>query len=138
MLEHDTKIRVRYGETDQMGYMYYGNYPQFLEVARAELLRSLGWPYTRFESLGVMMPVTDLTIKYIKPARYDDEVRVKTILKKIPGIRIFLSYELYNDQDVLLTTAEITLVMIDMKTNRPCHAPDSFLDVLKPYFMGSN
>jgi acyl-CoA thioester hydrolase len=134
MLKHETKIRVRYSETDQMGYVYYGNYPQFLEVARAELLRSIEMPYKSFEELGIMMPVTELSIKYIKPARYDDEITIITYLKKMPGIRIYLSHELYNEKKELLTTAELTLVLIDMKTNRPSLPPTQFIAKLNPYF----
>ncbi len=138
MFIHETKIRVRYGETDQMGYMYYGNYPAFLEVARAELLRSIELPYKNFEDQGVMMPVLEMNIKYLKPALYDQEITIKTYLKKLPGIRIHLSHELFNENNDLLTTAEITLVLVDMKSNRPCQPPIRFIERLKPYFKPKN
>ena len=102
MLIHSTKIRVRYGETDQMGYMYYGNYAQFYEVGRVELLRSLGMTYESMEASGIMMPVLELKCKYLKPALYDQEITVKVIIEKMPGIRIHFNYELYNEQEELI------------------------------------
>ncbi|SMO84063.1 acyl-CoA thioesterase [Solitalea koreensis] len=134
MYVHETKLRVRYGETDQMGYMYYGNYAEFLEVARVEMLRNLGLTYKSFEEQGIMMPVLELNVKYIKPARYDDEINIITTLKHLPAIRIHFDYELFNEQGELLTVAHTKLVFVDMKTNKPCHPPAEFLEKLKPYF----
>src|SRR3954471_16977940 len=99
MFEHSTKVRVRYGETDQMGYMYYGNYAEFYEVGRVEMLRSLGMTYSGMEAQGVIMPVLELHCKYIKPALYDEEIRMKITLKEMPGVRIKFDYELYNERD---------------------------------------
>ena len=91
MFEHTTKVRVRYGETDQMGYMYYGNYAEFYEVGRVEMLRSLGMTYSGMEASGVMMPVLDMHCKYLKPALYDEEISIKVIMNKMPGLRFILS-----------------------------------------------
>ncbi|POY36303.1 thioesterase [Solitalea longa] len=134
MFTHETKLRVRYGETDQMGYMYYGNYAEFLEVARVEMLRSMGLSYKSFEESGIMMPVLELNVKYIKPARYDDEITIKTSVKHKPAIRIHFDYELFNEAGELITIAHTKLVFVDMKTNKPCHAPQEFMDKLKTYF----
>src|SRR5665213_3001061 len=134
MFEHSTKIRVRYGETDQMGYMYYGNYAEFYEVGRVEMLRSLGLTYSGMEESGIMMPVLELKCKYLKPALYDEEITVKVIMDKMPGIRIHFRYELFNEKDELINTGETLLVFINMKTNRPCLPPQDFLDELKPFF----
>ncbi|TZF83687.1 acyl-CoA thioesterase [Pedobacter sp. BS3] len=134
MFTHETKIRVRYGETDQMGYMYYGNYASFYEVGRVEMLRSLGLTYKGMEASGIMLPVLELRCKYIKPAFYDEEIRVKIILEKLPGIRIHFTYELYNEQDELINIGETTLVFVDMKKNKPCNPPEDFIEKLKPYF----
>ena len=120
MFEHATKIRVRYGETDQMGYMYYGNYAQFYEVGRVEMLRSLGLTYSGMEQSGIMMPVLEMNCKYLKPALYDEEITVKVILEKMPGIRIHFKYELFNEKNELINLGETLLVFINMKTNRPC------------------
>jgi acyl-CoA thioester hydrolase len=134
MFVNTTKIRVRYGETDQMGYMYYGNYAQFYEVGRVDMLRTLGLTYRGMEEFGVMMPVLDLKCRYIKPALYDEEITVKVIMEKMPGVRIHFKYELFNEQGELINIGETLLVFVDMKTKRPCMAPQYFLDKMSPLF----
>jgi acyl-CoA thioester hydrolase len=134
MYTHTTKIRVRYGETDQMGYMYYGNYAEFYEVGRVEMLRSLGMSYQEMEDSGIMMPVLELKCKYIKPAKYDQEITVKVIIDKMPGIRIHFRYELYNEAEELINLGETTLVFVDMEKNKPCLPPEQFLNKMKTYF----
>jgi acyl-CoA thioester hydrolase len=134
MFEHATKIRVRYGETDQMGYMYYGNYAEFYEVGRVEMLRSLGLTYSGMEESGIKMPVLELKCKYLKPALYDEEITVKVIMEKMPGIKIFFRYELFNEKDELINIGETSLVFVNMQTNRPCLPSQDFLDRLKPFF----
>lgn len=134
MFENSTKIRVRYGETDQMGYMYYGNYAEFYEVGRVEMLRSLGLTYSAMEQSGIKMPVLELNCKYLKPALYDEEITVKVIMDKMPGIRIHFRYELFNEKQELINTGETLLVFVNMQSNRPCLPPQDFLDKLKPFF----
>ena len=134
MFVYETKIRVRYGETDQMGYMYYGNYAEFFEVARTEMLRSMGMTYKGMEEAGIMMPVLEMRCKYLKPARYDEEIRVKVIVAKFPGVRINFRYELYNEQDEFIHEGETTLAFIDMKRNRPCLPPEEFQQKLRAFF----
>ncbi|GGH04310.1 acyl-CoA thioesterase [Pedobacter zeae] len=134
MYSHSTKIRVRYGETDQMGYMYYGNYAQYYEVGRVEMLRSLGMSYSSMEADGIMMPVLELKCKYIKPALYDQEIMVKTIIKTLPGIRIFFEYELYNENEELINIGATTLVFVDMKKNKPTNPPQNFMEKLSVFF----
>jgi acyl-CoA thioester hydrolase len=134
MFEHTTKLRVRYGETDQMGYMYYGNYAEFYEVGRVEMLRSLGMTYSGMEASGIMMPVLELSCKYLKPALYDEEISIKVIMDKMPGVKIHFKYELYNPNDELINTGETLLVFVNMKTNRPCLPSQEFIDKLKPFF----
>jgi acyl-CoA thioester hydrolase len=134
MFEHSTKIRVRYGETDQMGYMYYGNYAEFYEVGRVEMLRSLGLTYSGMEESGVKMPVLEMKCKYLKPALYDEEITVNVIMDKMPGIRIHFRYELFNEKEELINIGETLLVFINMQTNRPCLPSVDFLDRLKPFF----
>ena len=77
MIEHKEVLRVRYGETDQMGFVYYGNYALYFEVARVEALRSLGISYAQLEKEGVLLPVYEFTTKYLKPANYDDMLTIK-------------------------------------------------------------
>jgi len=134
MYSHSTKIRVRYGETDQMGYMYYGNYAQYYEVGRVEMLRSLGMSYSSMEADGIMMPVLELKCKYIKPAFYDQEITVKTIIKTLPGIRIFFEYELYNEKEELINIGATTLVFVDMAKNKPTNPPENFMEKLSVFF----
>jgi len=130
MFRNETKIRVRYSETDQMGYVYYGNYAQYLEVGRVEWLRSFGVSYKSMEESGIMLPVTQMKVNYLKPAKYDDLLTVVTRLKKNPLVKIIFDFEIFNNEKELLTTAEVTLVFIDMKKNKPTKAPQSLLDKL--------
>ncbi|MES2062479.1 MAG: thioesterase family protein [Bacteroidota bacterium] len=134
MFENATKLRVRYGETDQMGYMYYGNYAEFFEVGRVEMLRSLGLTYSGMEASGIMMPVLELKCKYLKPARYDEEITINVIMDKMPGVKIHFRYELFNEKQELIHIGETLLAFINMKTNRPCLPPADFIEKLKPFF----
>jgi acyl-CoA thioester hydrolase len=134
MYTFETSIRVRYGETDQMGYVYYGNYPLYYEVGRTEMLRSAGLTYRSMEEKGILMPVNSLSIKYIEPARYDDLLRLRVILKELPTAKIHFYYEIYNEQDKLLNTGETVLVFVDAKNRRPRRAPKILMDELKRYF----
>lgn len=117
-----------------MGYVYYGNYATFYEIGRVELFRSLGFSYKALEDSGVMMPVLELNCRYLKPARYDEEITIRTHLKEKPGIRIRFEYELFNAQGELLNTGSTALVFIDMKRNKPCKAPADFMDRLAAHF----
>ncbi|MDO5981203.1 acyl-CoA thioesterase [Flavivirga spongiicola] len=126
----EIQIRVRYGETDQMGVVYHGNYALYLEMGRIEWLRKLGVSYKNMEEKGVMLPVVSLSINYKKSASYDDVINVKTQLKKRPTAKIEFEYEITNNKGEVLTTAHTTLVFIDIKTNRPVRAPKYLLDLL--------
>lgn len=134
MFIDETKIRVRYSETDRMGYCYYGNYPQYFEVARTEMLRKTGISYKDIEDAGIIMPVSSMEIKYIKPALYDDLLTIKTILNKKPGVKIIFDYEIYNQNNVLLCKANTKLVFVNQKLNKPTLPPDFFMNKMKPYF----
>jgi acyl-CoA thioester hydrolase len=129
MLQSSTKLRVRYSETDQMGYVYYGNYAQYFEVARVEFLRSKGISYKELEKKGIMLPVLELKVKYHKPAKYDDLLTIKTIVKKRPSITIEFHFEIFNEQNELLTTGFTSLVFIDMKRNKPTRPPKIIIDL---------
>lgn len=134
MFSHSTKLRVRYAETDQMGYMYYGNYAAFYEVGRVEMLRSLGMTYKSMEDSGIMMPVLDLKCKFIKPALYDEEITINVTMAKMPSVRIHFGYELFNEKNELINLGETTLVFIDIKRNKPCLPSPDFLDRLQQFF----
>ncbi len=124
----ETQLRVRYGETDQMAYVYYGNYAQYFEVARVEWMRKLGISYKELEEQGIMLPVLKLEVNYHKPGKYDDLLTIKTIVKKKPSVRIEFNFEIYNEQNELITTGYTSLVFIDMKRNKPTKAPQIILD----------
>ncbi|PVW16520.1 acyl-CoA thioesterase [Marixanthomonas spongiae] len=126
-----TKIRVRYGETDQMGVVYYGNYAQYLEQGRTEWLRELGFSYKWMEDHNVQLPVVNLNVDYKRPARYDDVLTITTTLKKTPTVKIEFYYEIHNEANELLVTATTTLVFIDTQTNKLMKAPDYLLEKLK-------
>lgn len=124
MREHQYEVRVRYSETDQMGVVYHGNYAQYFEMGRVEWLRNLGISYKWMEANGIMLPVVSLNMNYKKPARYDDLLTVKTILKSQSTVKIEFDYEIYNEQGELLTIASSILVFVDMKTGRPTAPPE--------------
>lgn len=134
MFQSITKIRVRYGETDRMGYVYYGNYATYFEVGRVEALRELGISYKTMEDNGIALPVLDFQIKYIKPGFYDDLLTVKTTINELPGARIKFNYEIFNQHDVLLNQASTTLVFVNTQNGKPVPAPDYILNELKKYF----
>jgi len=134
MLEHEIKFRVRYGETDQMKYVYYGNYAQYFELGRVEWLRNLGVSYKSMEEQGIMLPVMNLNIDYIQPAKYDDLLTLKTTLIKIPSVKIEFKFEIFNEKEELLTKGFTALVFIDIKRNRPTRAPEYITEKLKDLF----
>ena len=131
MKEHKISIRVRYSETDQMGVVYHGNYPQYFEMGRVEWLRTLGISYKWMEENGIMLPVVSLSMNYKKSARYDDLLTVKTIMKKLSTVKIEFDYEIHNEQNELLTTGNSILVFVDMKTGRPTQVPDYILELIE-------
>jgi acyl-CoA thioester hydrolase len=130
---NETKIRVRYGETDQMGVVYHANYAVYFEVGRTEWLRELGLSYSGMEADGIMLPVISLAINYKNSARYDDVLKVKTKLKKRPTASIEFEYELRNESDVLLATGSTILVFMNVEKNRPTRCPKYILDKLQNY-----
>ena len=134
MFNHQTTVRVRYAETDRMGYVYYGVYAQYFEVGRVEALRSLGMSYKRMEEEGVMLPVHDMSVSYHKPAFYDDELTVRTTIVAMPAVRIRFAYEVRNAEGGLITEAVTTLVFIDRGTGKPCRAPEELMVKLAPYY----
>lgn len=133
MYTHETEIRVRYGEVDMMGYLYYGYYSFYYEQARVDTMRSLGIPYKKMEELGFLLPVRDLHVKFIKPAFYDDIVRIKTMITTMPSVRHEFKYEMYNAENELINEAETTLVYLDKQTRKPVQCPEFVKDLLRPY-----
>ncbi len=134
MYTSETQIRVRYAETDQMGYVYYGHYAAYFEVARVEMLRSLGFTYKKLEEEGIMLPVLTFSIKYIRPAYYDNLLKIKTSINQLPSARITFSYETYNEKDEIINTAETTLVFVNKNTGRPTSIPDDLRAAMQIHF----
>lgn len=134
MFQAETQVRVRYAETDQMAYVYYGNYAMYYEVARVEALRSAGFSYRQMEDDGIMMPVLELHSKFLRPGKYDELLTIKTKIPEMPGIRIRFEYEVINESGQLLTQGWTTLTFLKKDSHRPCKPPQYLLDLLQPYF----
>jgi len=135
MIENTSEIRVRYGETDQMGYVYHGNYALYCEVGRTELLRSLGISYRQIEDNGYMLPVLNFNSTYFKPARYDELIKVITSIKVKPSVKVLFEYHIYNEKDELVNISQSTLGFMDARTNKPTRPPQFFLEIIDPYFL---
>ena len=134
MYTAQTHIRVRYGETDQMRYVYYGNYAMYYEVARVESLRQLGLTYKELEAMGVIMPVLENHSEFLSPALYDELLKIVVTIPEKPSVRIRFQYELFNEQGKLIHRGETLLAFVNQKTGRPCRPPEAFQKVLAPYF----
>lgn len=127
-------LRVRYGETDPMKYVYYGNYAEYLEVARVELFRTLGISYDEIEKQGIWLPVSEYKIKYLKPALYDQVLEIHTYIKKKPGVRIEFEYEIYNPAQEKITEAVVTLFFLDATNNKIIKCPDFLMNLIEEHF----
>ena len=137
-VEHQTKIRVRYSETDQMGVVYYGNYAQYFEVARVEFLRDLGFVYKELEDQGVIMPVVHYSTDYKSPAKYDDELTISTKIISLPAWQIKFDYEIFNQNERLVAKATVILVFVNKQTFRPQRAPEYLIQLLEAHSNESN
>lgn len=134
MFKGETTVRVRYGETDKMGYVYYGYYSLYYETARTEVIRELGLPYSELEARGIMLPVARMNVKYVLPAKYDELLRIVTEIPEVPNRFIKFRHEIYNPEDELINIAELTLLFMDDKTRSMSRAPQDLIDKLKPYY----
>ncbi len=133
MYTNQIKTRVRYSETDQMGYVYYGNYASFYEIGRVETMRKLGSSYRSLEEQGIMMPVYEMQCKYLKPALYDDEITIETTITELKAMRICFEHKIYRD-DELLNRGAVTLVFVDKDSNKLCKMPNLLREALDSYF----
>ena len=134
MFTSETQIRVRYAETDQMGYVYYGNYAMYFEVARVESLRAAGFSYKQMEDDGVIMPVLELHTQFVKPGKYDELLTIRTTIPEMPGIRIKFEYEVVNETGETITKGWTSLTFLKKDSHKPCRPPKYLLDLLQPYF----
>lgn len=131
MIYKTHSLRVRYGETDSMKYVYYGNYAEYLEVARVELFRSIGISYDEIEKRGIWLPVSDFKIKYIRPAKYDDLLTIHTKITKKPTAKIEFEYQIFNENKELLTEAYTTLFFLDAKTQKIMRCPEFLMELIE-------
>lgn len=134
MFTHEVKLRVRYAETDQMGYVYYGNYATYYEVARVETFRDLGFSYKAMEDSGIMMPVLEMECKYFQPAKYDDLLTIKVTIPEFPKVRVTYLYEIQNEAGTLLNQGKTVLAFVNMETGRPTRMPEWLNELYRPYF----
>jgi len=134
MYSFDYDYRIRYADIDQMGYMYYGNYAKLYEIGRVEALRSLGLRYRDLEETGIIMPVYENKSRFISPAKYDDLVTIRVIIKSLPKVRIIFHYEIYDEQKTLLHTGETTLVFVKTSNNRITTCPEEITNRLLLFF----
>lgn len=136
MFVHESKVRVRYVETDQMGVVHHSNYAQYYELARTECFEACsGMTYETMEAEGVMLPILELQSKFLKPARYNQVLTIKSIVSVLPTIRLKVDYEIYNEANELINTGSTTLVFVNKQSRRPCQPPENFMKNVRQYFV---
>jgi len=129
MIKNQTNIRVRYADTDQMGYVHHSNYARYYETARWELLREkLGITYKMIEDAGYLLPVINLSSRFVKPAFYDDVLTIETLLKPVENCRLIFQYSLYNEAGEKINTGESTVAFTGKENRKPCRPPLFFVE----------
>jgi acyl-CoA thioester hydrolase len=132
----ETKIRIHYALTDQMGVVYHGHYAQFYEIGRGEAIREIGFTYKDIEAMGIIMPVVDIHSRFLRPAKYDDLITVKTSLKELPlHHKIVFHSEIYNENGELINIGDVTLYFMEAKEMQRCEIPSALKLKLEKYFM---
>lgn len=139
MYTYEFQKRVRYAETDQMGYLYHGNYATYYEIGRVEMLRSLGFTYKSMEdNLGVLMPVMNLEMRFVRPAGYDELLTIETTLREPPDKTIVFHVNIFNEKKKLVSGGRIKLCFLDAKTKKTVAAPEFMLAAIRPFFKSEN
>lgn len=132
MVSTETQIRVRYADTDQMKIVYYAKFFEYFEQGRSDILRKVGIPYSELEKMGYFLPVAESYAKYIKPARYDEEIVVKTIIKDLPLVRMRIEYVVYNRETKETLVEGYTVhSFVSAETGRPTRAPAQFIELMQ-------
>ncbi len=134
MYQHSLQYRVLYADTDQMGYVYHGNYPKLYEAGRNEAIRALGLSYKELEAVGIWMPVTNMEFKLLRPAFYDEVLTIVTSIQVLPETKLNFYTEVYSQEDNLLNAGKIRLAFVDANTKKSSAAPQVLLEKLLPYF----
>lgn len=136
MFVHESKLKVRYVETDQMGIVHHSNYAQYYELARTECFEACsGMTYASMEAEGVMLPILELQSRYLKPAYYNEVLTIKSIVTELPSVRLKVDYEIYNEANELINTGSTTLVFVNKQSRRPCQPPENFMKNVRQYFI---
>lgn len=136
MFVYESKVKVRYKETDQMGIVHHANYAQYYEIARTECFEACSkMSYAKMEEEGVMLPILELQCKFLKPAYYNEVLTIKSIVKELPSVRLTVEYEIYNEEGTLINVGKTILVFVNRETRRPCHPPENFMANVRPYFI---
>ena len=135
MFSFEYTLRVRYVETDQMGFVYHGHYATYYEVGRVEMFRSFGLPYKDLEAQGVMMPIFEQTVRFRQPSRYDDLLTIKSVISALPDTRMLVQGEIYNPEGKLINNSLTTLVFVHTQTHKPMRCPAALVELLQPYFV---
>lgn len=130
MLSFESHYRVCYGDTDRMGYMYYGNYPRLYEIGRTDMIRSIWKSYREIEDSGLILPVRTMNVVYHKPALYDELLVIKTVIKDIPKVKFRMYSEIYNAKGDLINEAEVVLGFMSALTGKPARVPNEFVEIL--------
>ena len=134
MINGNHDLRVRYSDTDQMGYVYYGRYASYYEIARVELFRKLGFSYRKLEEKGIGMPVIEMNSKFLLPVKYDELISIQTVIKELPTLKICFYYEIFNSKNKLVNTGKTVLTFIDLKSKKPVRTPKTLLSLIKKKF----
>ena len=129
----NTKYRVTYADTDQMGVVYYGNYGRLYEIGRTEMIREMGLPYAELEKEGIMMPVYSVEAKYKNVLKYDELITIETTVNELPTARIEFFYRIFNEAGELVHVAKAVLVFKDMATNKVVRAPEKLLKAIQSH-----
>ena len=136
MFTTETKIWIHYALTDQMGVVYHGHYAQFYEIGRGEAIREIGFTYKDIEAMGIIMPVVDIHSRFLRPAKYDDLITVKTTLKELPlHHKIVFHSEIYNENGELINIGDVTLYFMEAKEMKKCEIPSALKLKLEKHFM---
>lgn len=131
MITSELKIRILYAHTDKMGFVYYSRYFEYFEAGRNEFLRHIGYPYSKIEAQGLILPVIEAYSKYIAPSKYDDEITLYTILKELPAVRIKLQYLIKNENNEMLAEGYTVHSFADSATKKPARPPLDFTQLVK-------
>ncbi|MES2447624.1 MAG: thioesterase family protein [Bacteroidota bacterium] len=135
MFVYESKVKVRYVETDQMGVVHHSNYAQYYELARTECFEACsGMSYQTMEDEGVMLPILEMQSKFLKPAHYNQTLTIKSIVKELPAVRLTVDYEIYNEAEQLINIGKTVLVFVNRQTRRPCQPPENFMKQVRQYF----